>query len=171
MKIHDRLAADLPAKVPVDMVVIDDPYEIGGKIRAFRSLRDDPVAAMQSAGQLGDHHLAAARHWQRAFELVEIGGARAIDPTKEAVDGGRRPDLLCSEPRARAVQELAKASLTLGRDGEALVRDVLGCGLNIRDAALKRGFIGREEIRGINNRFVECLQALSICFGYTTERK
>lgn len=168
MKIHDRLATDIPSHVPVDIVVVDCPYEPGGKVRAYRSLRDDPVAAMHSAKQIDDAHLAAARHWQRAYELVEIGGARAIDPTKEAVDGGRFPEpMRDSEQRTRATGDLARASRALGMEGDALVRDVLGESLTVKDAALKRGLTDERSRRYVGQRFREAMDTLAKVLGYS----
>jgi hypothetical protein len=57
------------------------------------SLRSDPIGQLAKRGLLGqdevrDDRLAAARRYQVYYELAEIGGARAMDPCKELIDGG-----------------------------------------------------------------------------------
>lgn len=84
----------------VARVVDPDDDVLRTKITA---LRDDPVGQMHRRGQLltdeekkkhtpqsvADGRLEAARRWQVLYECAEIGGAKAIDPSKEPVDGGR----------------------------------------------------------------------------------
>jgi hypothetical protein len=74
--------------------------------------------------------LCRGRHWQAAYENAEIGGVRAIDPGKEAVDGGRLPEVLTDQQR-RAVVDLKNARLALGPEGNQLVIDVLAKGWSI----------------------------------------
>ena len=95
-RLHDRRATDLPINAKVAGTVADDPYEPGAKITVLRSLRDDPLAAMHNAKQIDQAQFIAGRHWQRAFELTSVGGVRAVDLTRERVDGGGIP-----QPRSR----------------------------------------------------------------------
>src|SRR3972149_5789289 len=116
--IHDRRGMDLPINAQVAPIPVDDPYgtETGEKIVVFRSLRDDPIGAMHARNQVDQAQYAAARHWQRGYEAVEISGARAIDTTREAVDGGimREP---FTEGMRRAASDLARAGRALGKEG------------------------------------------------------
>jgi hypothetical protein len=68
--------------------------------------------------------LYAARFYEKLYGAVEIGGARAIDPFREVVDGGRfiTPD---TDIRLAAQRRLAKIDAAVGRDAVDLVRAVL----------------------------------------------
>lgn len=103
----------------------------------MRSLRHDPLAALHAAKQLDDAQYMAGRHWQRNRELAEIGGVRAVDPTKEAVDGGRLPEARISDAQIKAFKEMAGAMKALGMEGGALVQAFLDQGLTLKDIADK----------------------------------
>jgi hypothetical protein len=163
--VHDRTSRDLLRNARVAPVEVDDPYEEGGKIVVLRSTRNDPLADMKSKGQIDDCDYVAGRHWQAAWENAEIGGVRAIDPTREAVDGGRMPELLTDTQR-RAVQDLKAARGALGQEGHLLIRDVLSAGMSITQAACSRGLLSEADRRYIGKRFRECLSTLAVRFGY-----
>src|SRR5262249_17487043 len=163
---HDRRAADLPINAKVAPVVTDDPYEPGARLTVLRSLRDDPLAAMHNAKQIDQAQYVAARHWQRAFELAEANGMRAVDLTKERVDGGGIPQAALSDAQIRAFGDLARATGALGQEGESLIRDFLGRGLTLRDIAARRGAQTERERGYIGWRLRECLNTLAVEFGY-----
>ena len=165
-KIHDRLATDLVRNAEVGTVTVDDPYEVGAKIVAFRSLRDDTLAYMHQHKQIDDAQLRGGRDWQRDCELSEVGGARAIDPTKEAVDGGGFAYSGITDAQSRALASLARASRMLGMEGEAIVRDVLGSHLTVAQAAIKRGLVSEREVHYLGRRLRECLDTLALVYGY-----
>lgn len=170
-QIHDRRSHDLLANARVAVDEVDDPYAInpGDKIVVLRSTRNDPLADMKSKGQIDQCDYIAGRHWQAAWENAEIGGVRAIDPGKEAVDGGRLPEVLTDQQR-RAVQDLKVAKAALGPEGARLVEDVLAKGLSISQAAFQRGRTSERERLYIGARFRECLTTLAIRFGYSNAR-
>jgi hypothetical protein len=93
MKIHDRRAKDLLKAGDYAAIEVDDPYEAGGKIVTTRQLRGDPLARLHAHRQIDEAQYHAGRAYQRDWEVAERG-AQAIDPTKEAVDGGRMPEPL-----------------------------------------------------------------------------
>src|SRR4030088_1336068 len=119
--IHDRTSHDLLRNAPVAPVEVDDPYEAGGKIVVLRSTRNGSLADLKLKGQIDQCDYVAGRHWQAAWENAEIGGVRAIDPAREAVDGGRKPEVLTDTPR-RAVQDLKAAREALGGASASLRR-------------------------------------------------
>lgn len=170
--LHNRLCLDLPINAQVAPMTIDDPYglERGEKIVVLRSLRDDPIGAMHARGQVDEAQFAAARHWQRCYEAVEISGAQAVDPTKEAVDGGRMPELL-TDHYSRAYGDLVGAGERLGQEGESIVRDVLGRGMPLLHAAAARGLTTQREMIYFGGRFRECLDTLALVFGYAMRAK
>jgi hypothetical protein len=163
--VHDRTSRDLLRNAQVTPVEVDDPYEEGAKIVVLRSTRHDPLADMMAKRQIDQCDYVAGRHWQAAWENAEIGGVRAIDPTWEAVDGGRLPELLTDTQR-RAAQDLRAARETLGREGHQLVCDVLGSGMSITQAACNRGLSSEADRKYTGRRFRECLSTLAIRFGY-----
>lgn len=163
---HDRIATDLPINARVAPILADDPYEHGAKITVIRSLRDDPLAAMHNAKQIDESQFVAGRHWQRAYELSEIGGVRAIDPTREAVDGGQIAQITITDSQIKAFGDLKRAIIVLGMEGESLIRDVLALHLTVAQAADKRGLFSEMARKYLGRRFRECLDTLAIEFGY-----
>jgi hypothetical protein len=169
--LHDRRATDLPINAKVAGTVADDPYEPGAKITVLRSLRDDPLAAMHNAKQIDQAQFIAGRHWQRAFELTSVGGVRAVDLTRERVDGGGIPQPTLSDAQLRAFADLKRAMSALGLEGESLIKDFLGHGWCLRDIAARRGATG-ERARGyIGWRLRECLDTLAVEFGYAARKR
>lgn len=163
---HDRRATDLPVNSKVAQMVAEDPYERGAKITVLRSLRDDPLAAMHNARQIDQAQFIAGRHWQRAFELAEVRGVRAVDLTHERVDGGGIPQATISDAQIRAFNDLTRAMTALGQEGESLIRDFLGQGWTLRDIAARRGANSERERGYIGWRLRECLNTLAVEFGY-----
>jgi hypothetical protein len=166
-RIHDRQSHDLLKNARVTPVEVDDPYEQGAKIMVLRSTRHDPLADMMAKKQIDQCDYVAGRHWQAAYENAEIGHVRAIDPSKEAVDGGRIPEVLTDQQR-RAVQDLKAARAALGPEGYALIVDVLAKGWSISQAAAERGRFKERERLYVGSRFKECLSTLAKRFGYAT---
>ncbi len=168
-KIYDRLTAELPANSVVAPAVVDDPLEPGAKLRVLRSLRDDTLAYMHSHGQIDDAQLQAGRTWQRHYENSEIGGISAIDPRKEAVDGGKMPEPI-TDQQITAFKALDDARRDLGQHGYDLVRDVLGSRTTLTEAAISRGHCSLADRKYVGRRFRECLESLAILWGYTQRK-
>lgn len=165
--VHDRMARDLLRNAKVTPVEVDDPYEEGGKIIVMRSTRDDPLSEMLARGQITECDFAAGRHWQRAFEDSEIGSVRGIDPTKEAVDGGRMCDPI-SERRDSAGREL-KAARDRLKASNWLIVVVLGTRKSLMDVALETAGPACHEgiYKRLRAEFHRALETLAIVFGYT----
>lgn len=161
----DLRATDLPINAHVSIVDIDDPFEAGAKITAVRSLRDDPLAAMRASCQIDEVQFLAGRHWQFCYIRSELGAIRGIDPTKQRVDGGQLADPI-SEVQKKAIKDLNMADRSLGVEGTVLIRDILGRGLTISQAADSRGLITERGHNYIGKRFRECLDTLAIVFCY-----
>ncbi|MBN8957646.1 MAG: hypothetical protein J0H17_13915 [Rhizobiales bacterium] len=116
-----RAVAEAP---DLRMTMVESPVS-GRREPALKSLRDDPLGRMAKRGQISVAQEEAGRLWQGYFEAAEIGGARAIDTTKESVDGGRLGEPFTDEQR-RAVRKLAEARTWLGEVHHRLVERVLG---------------------------------------------
>lgn len=164
---HDRMARDLLRNAKVAPLEVDDPFEEGGKILVMRSTRNDPIADMHARGQLTDCEYSTARHWERAYENAEIGGVPAMDPSKEAVDGGGVREVL-TDKQIKAVKELELARKELGAAGNWLIVSILGTKKTVEMVAFewKGARPGEAGYRYVRNRFHECLSTLSVLFGY-----
>lgn len=123
--IHDRRAKDLLRNAMVAIDTVKDPYgQNGERIAVVRSIRDDILAEMKSRGEIDQAQYDAGRKYERYAEQAEIGNVQAIDPRKEAVDGGRGYEGL-SDRQINAVRQLSEAARVLGAKGEMVVRTVL----------------------------------------------
>ena len=114
---HDRRAQDLPLNAQVAAVEIDDPMalEPGEKIVALRSIRNDPLARLHSHHQIDEAQYRGGRAFQDDWEKAERG-PRAVDPTREYVDGGQAREPI-TERQRRAVLRLNRIEHELGADG------------------------------------------------------
>lgn len=162
--VHDRRATQLPAGALIGIVTVDCPFERGARITAVASLRDDPLGALWARHQIDDAKYHAGRHWQRCYETVE--GLRGQDLLRTPVDGSGNGVELFSDERRAAVLKLAQCTLQLGRDGDQLVRDILGKGMFLIEAAAARGYATRRGLEYLGVRFRECLECLAKEFGY-----
>jgi hypothetical protein len=169
--VHDRKAADLLINAKVAAVEVEDPFAVnfGDKIVVLRSTRNDPLADMRSRDMIDECDYQAGRHWQNAHENSQIGSIRAIDPSKEAVDGGRPPEMLTDKQR-RGASDVNAAREALGPVGNALITDVLADGLSIKAAARKRGMVSDRDRLFLSRRFRECLGTLAVLFGLAMKR-
>jgi hypothetical protein len=169
--VHDRKAQDLLRNAQVAADEVDDPYAInpGEKIVVLRNTRHDPLFDMKAKKQIDQCDYVAGRHWQAAYEGSEIGAVRAIDPSKEAVDGGRLPEPLTDRQRVN-MQDIRAARDCLGSEGNQLIVDILGKGWSISQAATARGRFTDDDRRYVGRRFRECLASLAKRFGYSNEK-
>jgi len=165
---HDRRAQDLLRNAQVAPAEVDDPYEEGGKILVMRSTRDDPLAGMHARKTIDDAQYMGGRAFQRDFETAERG-PRAIDPGKEAVDGGLTPEPI-SEAQRKAAYRLKRAYRALGADGCALMHDVLVHAMTQKQIARARGLAGERWEKFFGMRVHECLHRLSYVYGFATEK-
>ena len=161
--VHDMRAQELPKDAQVAPVEIDDPYEPGAKIIAFRSITG-PLEYMHARGQIDEAQYKAGRQMQTFYEQSEIGGVRAIDPAKEAVDGGRMAETL-TEQVQRSIQEVMRLEKALGLEGASLCRHVLCHGFSIAQCAAMRGMESAHYKNYIGNRFREVLETLAVELG------
>jgi hypothetical protein len=162
---YDRRATDLLRNAVVAPVVVDDPYERGAKVTVLRSLRDDPLGRMHARHQVDDAQEKAGRRWQGFYETAEGRGAGAIDPTKEAVDGGRFEEPFTDEKKEAALQ-LNYAARILGMLGESVLRDVLANRMFPEEVAIARGHTSQRAIDHYSWLFRQSLEALAIAYGF-----
>lgn len=163
--VHDRRAVDLLRNAQVGTIEIDDPFELGAKIIAFRSLRDDPLGRLHDRHQIDGAQFHAGRAYQRDFEMAERG-PKAIDPSKEAVDGGRIPEPL-TDAQMKAVLRLNVADKDLKTDGRRLMHDFLIHGLNTDQIAQVRRQTPNSFTKQYYGRCIrESLDKLAVVYGF-----
>lgn len=152
-------------------IEVENPYNRTQKTVVLRALRDDPLGRLEQRGQIDQAQYLAGRTWQRAYETAEISGARAIDPTREHVDGGQIASSAISDEQARAFATLAKASRAVGMIGESVLRDVLANRMFPAQIAEARGFEDSQRATDYYSRlFRDCLETLAGVFGFRTGR-
>jgi hypothetical protein len=166
-KAHDRRSTDLLRNAQVCPIEVDDPYSHGEKIVVMRSNRNDPLARLHDRRQIDDAQYLGGRAFQLDFEAAERGPC-AIDPSKEAVDGGLAPEPI-TEAQRKAGIRLSHAHRVLGQDGSGLIHDVLIHSLSMAVVAGRRGLVGKrwEEYFGL--RFRECLDCLAKFYGFAND--
>ena len=170
-KIHDRRAQDLPRNAEVATVEIDNPLglEPGEKIVAIRSIRNDPLARLHSHRQIDEAQYRGGRAFQDDWEKAERG-PRAVDPTREYVDGGQAREPI-TERQRRAVLRLNRIERELGTDGIMLVHEVLVQGLTMEQIGQRRGLRGQRWMDYFARRLRECLDRLALAYGFAAEKR
>jgi hypothetical protein len=167
-KVHDRRSHDLPRNAEVAAVEVEDPLglEPGDKIVTLRSIRNDPLARMHSHRHLDEAQFQAGRAFQNDWEKAERG-PRAVDPTREYVDGGQAREPI-TEGQRKAVLRLNRAERELGADGSALVHDVLVHGMTMEQVGERRGLRSQRWNDYFVRRLRECLDRLALIYGLST---
>lgn len=164
-RIYDRTGADLPINSRVAIAIVSDPYSTTGeKINVVRSVRDDPLADMYSRSLIDTAQYEAGRRWQRYHELTQIGPIAAVDPGKEAVDGGRMRDPI-TDRQIDAFREIMKADKMLGQIGAQIVRDLLAHGLTVGQMYEKYDCRTGRRQTFLSIRVRECLDELGKMWG------
>lgn len=163
--VHDRRSTDL-TRGHIEMAVeeVDDPYEAGAKIIVMRSLRDDPLQTLFAKKVIHEAQLEGGKAYMRDWETAERG-PRAIDPTKEAVDGGRLPEPF-TESQRKATRRLNEANYALGQQGSALIMNVLVLRQTMKQVAENRGLSGSRWEDYFSKRLQESLTTLAEVYGF-----
>src|SRR5947208_10061143 len=168
-KVHDRRSHDLPRNAEVAAVEVDDPLglEPGDKIVTLRSIRNDPLARLHAHHQIDETQYQSGRAFQNDWERAERC-PRAVDPTREYVDGGQMREPI-TESQRKATLRLNRAERELGADGSALVHDILVHGMTMEQVGQRRGLRTQRWKDYFSRRFCECLDRLALIYGFATE--
>ena len=165
---HDRRSQDFLRNAEVAAVEVDDPLamEPGEKIVALRSIRNDPLGRLHTHRQIDEAQYQGGRAFQNDWEKAERG-PRAVDPTREYVDGGQTREPI-TEGQRQAVVRLNRVERELGADGTALVHDVLVLGMTMEQVGERRGLRTQRWKDYFARRFQECLDRLALIYGFAT---
>jgi Domain of unknown function (DUF6456) len=169
-KLHDRLSADLPRNAEVASVEVDNPLglELGERIVALRSIRNDPLGRLHSHRQIDEVQYQAGRTFQDDWERAERG-PQAVDPSRDYVDGAQAREPI-TEGQRKAVLRLNRAERELGADGSALVHDVLIRGMTMQQVGERRCLCTQRWSDYFSRRLRECLDRLALLYGLATEK-
>jgi hypothetical protein len=130
----------------------------------MRSTRDDPLAGLHARKHIDEAQYQGGRSFQHDFETAERG-PKAIDPSKEAVDGGQMPEPI-TEAQRKATVRLASVHRELGANGSALINAFLIAGLNIDKICDDRHLTAERERLYVSRRVRECLDELAVFYGF-----
>lgn len=167
--IHDRRAANLVRNAMVEPVEVEDPYEAGAKIVAFRSFRDDPLARLKRGNHIDEAQYAAGLAWQEDFEAAQGASAVRAMQYKDPVDGGGQiPDPITDRQR-EAVKRLAECDRALGQLGSQIIRLFLGTSMGASSIASHFGRAGKAELDYFGRRIRECLETLCAVYRLKTQ--
>lgn len=166
---------ELPTYVARDMV--DNPGELiqgqrvlpsdaPAKIIAFRSYRDDPLALMLSRKQITKWQFEAGRAWQRLYREADVTHVKAMDPTKEPVDGGGNVMLGLADRKLDAVDRKNALVGKLRAQDVRLLDFVLIAGMGIREYAHATGWNTARNVKAAGLQFRQVLELLAKEFGY-----
>lgn len=168
--VHDRRAAEVGRNVLVGAIEVDDPLAVepGDKIVTLRNLRDDPLGRLHDRKQIDDAQFSGGRAYQRDFEKLERG-PRAIDPSKEYVDGGKPPEGI-TDGMVQASKNLKRADGMLGTAGTSYIHQFLILGYTMAQISQSRGQNPTEAmLKYYGARIRDDLETLAIAYGFAAK--
>lgn len=163
--LHDRRSTDLLAAGHYAVVDVQCPYNPEDKISVARQTRGDPLGRLHAHRQIDDAQYHAGREFQFDRETAERG-ARAIDPTKEAVDGGQLPEPL-TDHQAKARKRLIRIEGQVGRRLYRVLEAVLIDGLTMEQISGSRA---QAVLKFYGKLFRLGLEELVTIYGFSNER-
>lgn len=149
----------------VIMVDIDSPYESTrhlGQQRVAINMKESPNEYYFRKGWIGAEQHKAGEKFRRLYETAGGSGVKAMDYTKEPVDGGNVSDGL-TDLKIRSAKELARAHDVLGQQGYRLVESVSGHGSWIKDITNSKW-----ESEVTMRNYKRCMEALAVFWGLKT---
>lgn len=161
-------ARDLPKGAKTAPVMVENPLGyFGAKIEVLRSTRDDPLAALLARYEIDQAQYEAGRLYEKYAEQAEIGNVKAMDPAKEAVDGGFIPEPI-TDRQIAAVRQLSEAARVLGRRGEIMIRHILIHRRRFKEIAKTTK---ESDVMHARKSFFDCLEELAELWGLASERR
>ena len=147
------------------------------RIRAVRTLRDDPLGQMHDRRQINEAQYQAGREWQRNYERARIGYIQGPATQREAgtealryaepVWGSRKLPAGVTDAQMAAYDKLKAWKAALGSDGYWLIHTVLANKRSLREAAnMKHVYVNEATLKYVGRRFRESLDCLARVMGY-----
>lgn len=156
-------------KVEIAVIEVDDPYfdpktpesrSNPRKMKATINARESYAMWLYARRHIDHAELLAAKRIRGAWERLGGAGARAIDYSRERVDGGAAPQTI-SDDHLLAARILKDALSTLGPAGYDLTIKLACMGLWISDLSSREA-----QQKYLGMRFRECLDSLAAHWGY-----
>lgn len=143
--VHDLVRADVPRGPDIEITEMRNPYVVSEDavwdsargewtvprrppIRVIQSFKCDPIGKMFARKQIDEREHDAARRLQRLHDDAQIGVIRAVDPGREAVDGGSLPEVL-TDRQQRAIRKIRLVERAIcekhGKQGLSVLNGVL----------------------------------------------
>lgn len=143
---------------------VPDPMEPGRTMIAQVNVRESSIDHMASRGRINAAQEEAGQRFRKLWEKAAVGRNKAMDTSKEPVDGGGVGDPI-SDDLVRAAEELSKVLRVTGQAGAQLLIAIVGEGKRIEDVASnwsRAGGIvtGRRAEGYVTGRMIEALDEL-----------
>jgi hypothetical protein len=163
---RDAAAAAIPPQAEVAAIDVDDPSapRPGEPITVLRQLRSDPLARLHAHRQIDEAQYRAGRVFQRDCEIA-TRGVRALDPTRERVDGGMMAAAV-GDAQVRARKRLIAMEQVLGRTMHRVTHAVLVDGMSME--TLAKALFDREgevAVKYYGRLFRDALDLLAVEYG------
>jgi len=114
--------------------VVNDPLEPGARYEAVVNVRESAIDHMASRWRINTAQEAAGQRFRKLWEMAAVGRSQAVDPAKEAVDGGGMTDPI-SDELVKASIELNRVMQIAGPQGSKLLIAIVGEGKRIEEVA------------------------------------
>jgi len=168
-RIRDRREAErrgpgFDGRFQLGVRVVDDPLERGQRYEAPVNVRESSIDHMHSRGRIDEAQKLAGDRFRRLWEKAAVGSNKAMDTTKEPVDGGGIGDPI-SDDLVKASVELSRVMRELGPTGSQLLIALVGEGKRVEDVAASwsraGGIVRGDRAQGyVTGRMVEALDDL-----------
>jgi hypothetical protein len=155
-------------RVRLVAAVVDDPYD-GTRLTVVRNA-GDPVEDLLSRRQIDEAQYRAALRVRMLHERAGAVGARAIDYSREHVDGGQ---IYVDVPlgQAEAAQGLRAVCVQLGMLDYQIVIAIAGEGRRVAEVASVIGGDSEAARKYVGRRFRDALNTLVSYWGFGTTAK
>lgn len=131
------------------------------------NIRESSITQMRARDQIDEAQKVAADRFRAVFERAGLAGVKAMDTTRERVDGGRMQGNL-SDTRLDAARELSVLARELGKIGYPVC--VLICGERLAIREMARRMLGRpakkRELDYYGRLLRDHLDILCVFWGY-----
>jgi hypothetical protein len=144
--------------------MVDDPLEAGQRYQAQVNVRESSIDHMHSRGRIDASQKLAGDRFRKLWEMAAVGQNKAMDTSKEPVDGGGIGDPF-TDDLIRASQELSRVMRELGPVGSKMMVALVGEGQRVEDVASHwsqagGALSGRRAEGYVSGRMIEALDDL-----------
>jgi len=162
LKPADNVVVPFNAKLATRTV--RDPYDDSLR-QVTANVRADALGDLLARNKIGHHQYSAGRELESAFERASVTGLKAMDFSREPVDGGKGFNDPYNDAKHRAGNSVAHAKRTLGDSGYRLLEMVLRERHSIEEVA---GALACDP-RFVIVRLREALEKLATASGHAGE--